>query len=231
MLKKAVTVNNQGLLLEASLDFPEQTPGPWPGVVLFHPNPSYGGDMHNNIILALSWVLTGMGIACLRYNSRGVGHSQGAIGVGAPEAKKTSPEPDEGFFTSGQTSPELTDGRAALAFLLKQEEIDINRIGLVGYSFGGSIALPLGEENDLVKVIAAVSPVIPPGALAECIKPKMIILGDQDTMVLSEKILQGCDHMSEPKIIKVFPGMDHFWWGYEEEAANAIGGFVMKHIG
>lgn len=210
MLNKAVTINNEGLLLEASLDLPENGQNPLPGVILCHPHPAYGGDMNNNVVMALSWTLTGLGIACLRYNSRGVGRSQGSYGGGEPE---------------------LTDGRAALSFLLEQEEIDNNRLGFVGYSFGGGIALPLGGESDWIKVIAAVSPVIPPGVLTDCTKPKMIIFGDRDSMIPSKQMKERSEEMSDPKIIKVYPGLDHFWWGNEKTVATVIGEFLMEHIG
>ena len=209
MNKIDVTILNEGLRLEACLDLPADAGGPWPGVVLCHPHPAYGGDMHNNVVLALSRVLTGMGIACLRYNSRGVGRSQGYFGGGEPE---------------------LTDGRAALTFLLEDEHIDSKRAGIIGYSFGASIALPLGGENDQIKAIAAVSPVVPRGALTECAKPKMIILGDRDAMIPSEAMLKASQRMSDPKIIKVYPGMDHFWWGAEDEAAKEIGEFMLEHL-
>ena len=209
MYKIDATIINEGLRLEASLDLPADATGPWPGVVLCHPHPAYGGDMHNNVVMALSWALTELGIVCLRYNSRGVGRSQGYFGGGEPE---------------------LTDGRAALAFLLAQEQVDRNRVGIIGYSFGASIALPLGGENEQIKAIAAVSPVIPRGALADCVKPKMIILGDSDAMIPSAAMLKGSQRMSDPKIIKVYPGMDHFWWGAEEEAAKEIGTFMLENL-
>ena len=204
-----VTVVNEGLHLEASLDLPDGAGGPWPGVVLCHPHPAYGGDMHNNVVLALSRALTGMGIACLRYNSRGVGRSQGYFGGGEPE---------------------LTDGLAAISFLLEDEHIDSNRVGIIGYSFGASIALPLGGEKEQIKAIAAVSPVVPRGALTGCAKPKMIVLGDRDSMIPTEAMLKACQRMSEPKIIKVYPGIDHFWWGAEDQAAKEIGEFMLEHL-
>jgi alpha/beta superfamily hydrolase len=207
--KKNVVIDSGGLRLEACLDLPKEGSSPFPGVVLCHPNPAYGGEMHNNVIMAVTWALTEVGIACLRYNSRGVGNSQGELGGGLPERD---------------------DGRAAVSFLAEQPEVDPTRLGIMGYSFGGSIAMPVGEESNLIKVIATVSPVIPAGVLRDCPKPKLVICGDVDNMVLAERILQESEKMSEPKIIKVFPGVDHFWWGYETEAAELVASFISEHL-
>lgn len=125
-----VDLASGGLLLEACLDLPDTPGGPCPGVVLCHPDPRYGGDMNNNVIMAVSWALTAKGIAGLRYNSRGVGRSRGFFGGGGPEQD---------------------DARAALSLLVRREEIDSGRIGIMGYSFGGKIALPVGGQQQCGK--------------------------------------------------------------------------------
>lgn len=199
-----VELDSGGLLLEACLDLPRQPGGPFPGVVLCHPDPRYGGDMHNNVIMAVSWALTQKGIAGLRYNSRGVGRSRGFFGGGGPEQD---------------------DARAALSFLARQEEIDSGRIGIMGYSFGGKIALPVGGESSAVKALAGVSPVIPPGVLADCAKPKLIVCGAADELISPEQVMQEAAQMSEPKIVELMPGVDHFWWGHEEKLAVMVAEF------
>ncbi|MQL51043.1 hypothetical protein GFC01_01910 [Desulfofundulus thermobenzoicus] len=72
MRKIQIDLPGSGLVLEAFLDLPA-VPGPFPGVVLCHPHPLYGGNMNNNVILAVSQALTSNGIASLRFNFRGVG--------------------------------------------------------------------------------------------------------------------------------------------------------------
>lgn len=211
MKKMKTTFDSNGLLLEACLDMPENVAEPCAGVVLCHPNPRYGGDMHNSIIMAVSWALNTRGIACLRYNSRGVGRSQGFFGGGGPEQE---------------------DALAAVSFLAEQKVVDAGRVGIMGYSFGGEIALPTGGKSDYVRAIAGVSPVIRPdaGVLTDCLKPKLIICGEADDMISAAQIIQETAKMSEPKTIKTFPGVDHFWWGYEEEVAELVAEFFAEAL-
>lgn len=110
-----VTLQAGGLLLEGCLELPQGT-GPVPGVVLCHPHPLYGGDMENNVIVAVGRALVRSGLAALRFNFRGVGRSQGEFAGGVGEQE---------------------DARAALSFLATRPEIDPARLGIAGYSFGG----------------------------------------------------------------------------------------------
>jgi len=189
---------------------PDMPGGPCPGVVLCHPDPRYGGSMSNNIIMAVSWALTGKGIAGLRFNFRGVGRSQGFFGGGVPEQD---------------------DARAALSFLVQQEEIDSGRIGIMGYSFGAKVALPVGGDSGAVKAIAGVSPVITQAVLTDCAKPKLIVCGAEDDLVSPFQVLQEAANMAEPKTVEVIPGVDHFWWGHEEKVAEMVAEFFVDVLG
>lgn len=165
--------------------------------------------MDNNIIMAVSQALTQVGIVGLRFNFRGVGRSQGSFGGGIPEQ---------------------SDARAALDFLSRHEEINPARIGIMGYSFGGRVALPVGSTDNIVKAIAGVSPVIPAGVLRVCIKPKLIISGAEDDVIPAANVLREAEDMPQPKIIEVLPGVDHFWWGGEEELAGIVAGFFADSL-
>ncbi len=194
--------------LEARLDLPEQ-PGRYCGVVVCHPHPLYGGDMHNNVVVALSRFLTGAGMAALRFNFRGVGRSGGAFDNGA-----------------GETD----DARSALAFLAGREEILPGHIGIAGYSFGGMVAMAAGEADSLAGAIALISPVVFPGALKECTKPKFIITGDADTLISAEEVSRAVAGMAEPKTAESVPGADHFWRGQEEEMAGKVAEFFVNAL-
>ncbi|MCL6611294.1 MAG: alpha/beta fold hydrolase [Peptococcaceae bacterium] len=196
-----------GLDLEACLDLPGG-PGPHPGVVLCHPHPLYGGNMDNNVILAVSRALGEAGIAGMRFNFRGVGRSGGAYDNGAGERE---------------------DARFALDFLSGREEIDPARIGVMGYSFGGMVAMAAAERAGQVRAVAAVSPVIPPGgALREFPKPKFIACGAADDLIPSSAILEEFAKMAEPKKIEVVPGADHFWRGHEDKVAGMAARFFVE---
>lgn len=91
-----------------------------PGVVLCHPHPLYGGTMSNAIIIRLRDRLLEMGIATLAFNFRGVGASEGEFGGGGAEAN---------------------DVIGAMTFLRSRPEVQADRCGIVGYSFGAVMAL------------------------------------------------------------------------------------------
>ena len=150
--------------------------------------------MNNNVVIGVGNCLVKKGFAVLRFNFRGVGRSEGTF--------------DEG-------NGEQDDARVCLKFLLEREEIDPERIGLVGYSFGGMIALSVGVREDAVRVMAGISPIMPKDILKGCNKPKIIFSGTEDNMVPSRLILQETKKAGEHTEIKVIDDADHFWWGYE----------------
>jgi len=205
---KKINIDNKGLSLEACLELPGEQ-GPHPGVVLCHPHPLYGGDMHNNVIVSIGNALVAEGIAGLRFNFRGVGRSQGSFDNGIGERE---------------------DAGEALSFLSRQEEVDKERIGILGYSFGGMVALSAGARSSIAKVLAAVSPVVPSGVPADCSKPKFIVSGENDNMIPYSTILQETEKMSEPKIVEIISGVDHFWWGYENRLAGMVVDFFKRYL-
>src|SRR5438093_13728759 len=106
------------LTLEGALNLPERTPAP--GIVVCHPHPMYGGDMHNNVVDAVCQTAAANGIVALRFNFRGAGGSEGIYDNGVGEQD---------------------DVGAALAYLRELPEVDGARVALAGYSFGAAIAL------------------------------------------------------------------------------------------
>ncbi|WP_051276027.1 alpha/beta hydrolase [Desulfovirgula thermocuniculi] len=189
---------SEGLLLEAVLSLPAG-PGPFPGAVVCHPHPLFGGNMENNVVLALARGLVDRGVAALRFNFRGVGRSQGSFGEGVGEQ---------------------ADAKAALAFLAGREEVDAGRLAVCGYSFGGMVALAVGCRHEKVLAVAAVSPVVLPGMLHGCSRPVFIMVGERDNLTPPGHILQEVPAEDEMCRVEVVPGADHFWWGHEEKLAG-----------
>ena len=73
-----IVVPNGPILLEGLIRVPEpggRGPGTIAGVVICHPHPLRGGDMHNNVVEALALGLAQRGLATLCFNFRGVGAS------------------------------------------------------------------------------------------------------------------------------------------------------------
>ncbi len=196
------------LTLEGSLSLP-RTPAPWAGVLLCHPHPLYGGDMDNNVIRAVSRALTAQGLAALCFNFRGVGGSQGSFGEGIGEEE---------------------DAHAALSFLCGYEGIDAQRIGILGYSFGGMVALSVGVQSDRVQAMVGISPVIPPGLLQNCFKPLLLTYGTKDVVIPPVKIIAEMESLSASGIVEAIEGADHFLWGYEQKVAGKATAFLTQQL-
>jgi alpha/beta superfamily hydrolase len=178
-----------------------------PAVVICHPHPLYGGSMHNNVTYAIAGSLVEKNISAMLFNFRGVGGSQGYYGDGVGEQE---------------------DVDAALNWLKANGEVDHNKLGLAGYSFGAAVALPVACTDRRVTGIALISPYLAgeqKSVLNKCERPVIVISGDTDDIVLPEDI-KGClQPVDGLRKIKLIQGADHFWTGYETEMADAVAGF------
>ena len=203
----AITFKCGGLDLEGVLHLPRDSGVKVPGVVLCHPHPLYGGNMDNNVIVAVSRALNEQGIVALRFNFRGVGSSNGTFDNGAGEQD---------------------DARAALAALVVRPEIDAGRLGIMGYSFGGMVALAVGSGSENVGAFAAVSPVITPGVLQGVNKPSFFTCGTEDHVVSPEALRREVEKMAHPGKVEVVQGVDHFWGGYEAKMSHNLAAFFAE---
>lgn len=111
-----------GLGLQAELATPE---GPTRAVaVLTHPHPLHGGTMHAPVVGALFQALPAVGVACLRFNFRGVQGSQGRHGYGREERADVLAAIEE----AAGRFPDVP-------------------LVLAGWSFGADVALAVGDER------------------------------------------------------------------------------------
>jgi alpha/beta superfamily hydrolase len=163
--------------------------------------------MQNNVVMAICQGLLGQAIAAFRFNFRGVGGSEGVYGSGITERE---------------------DVKAALAFICTRPEIDAGKVGLAGYSFGATVALPVALEDDKVRLLALISPPLADSAweqLKGYPKPKLLMVGSADAFISAREFRQHAQDMPEPRQYFVIPGADHFWWGYEEEVVEKVSRF------
>lgn len=193
------------LVSHASLEIPG------PGVVLCHPHPLYGGRMDNNVTQAISMALANRGVTALRFNFRGVDRSEGTFDGGEGETR---------------------DALAAVSYLADREEVSPSRIGMMGYSFGGAIALKAALSGEEVKAVAAVSPAGLP-VFEDHPVPRLIICGSRDEIVSTSAILEEEEDIkgaSGAGHIQLVDGADHFWWGYEEKLGQSIANFFENYL-
>jgi len=179
----------------------------FPVVVVCHPHPLFGGDMSNNVVLAICRALARAGMAAFRFNFRGVGKSQGSFAEGVGEQD---------------------DVRAAIAFLSTMRDIDSQRIGLAGYSFGAGVALPVALSEDRLQALALISPPFSASdweQMKDYPVPKLFLCGNKDWFVSLAEVEHFGQQLSQPGQLEIIPGADHFWWGYEEELAGRVSTF------
>lgn len=105
-----------------------------PAVLLLHGTAS-SRDEVGNVFLRLSEALAERGIGSLRIDFAGCGTS-------------TRPQPDL------TVESELTDALAAFAWLAEQEQVDADRIAVLGLSQGGTIAAILAGVEDRLAALA-----------------------------------------------------------------------------
>ncbi len=195
-------------MLEGVWHFPEDA-GPFPAVIVCHPHPLRGGSMSNSVVIAICQALARRSIAALRFNFRGVGRSGGEYGARVGEQE---------------------DVRAALALIPSIADTDPKMIGLVGYSFGGSVVLPVAVQNTEVSLLALVSPALSEAGweqLKAYSKPVFLITGEYDSIIPPEQFRQYMKDIHNSEQYDVISGADHFWQGYEAEVAEKLAGFFV----
>lgn len=111
------------------------------------------------------WVLadylTRNGIAVLRFDDRGVGQS-------------------EGDFATATSADFATDVEAGVAFLREHDNIDINKIGLIGHSEGGLIAPLIASKNKKIDFIVSLAGPADSGA--------KLLLQQNEDLLRSQKV-------------------------------------------
>lgn len=200
-MNKAVVFPTNAPRLEGLLLLPEASR--FPGVVVCHPHPLYGGDMYNPVVQAVASAVCQRGIATLCFNFRSVGESRGEFDDGRGEQD---------------------DVREAISFLSKVEGIDANRIGLAGYSFGGRVAIA-ACPHEPVSCLAAISPDIGDDAVLSFSCPALFAVGDEDQFVDRLMLSQKAKELGSRADLATFPGVDHFWYGSLNEMAGKVADF------
>jgi alpha/beta superfamily hydrolase len=193
-----------GLTLEAQYA-PATTPHPRVGAVLCHPHPQYGGTMRSIVIGALFEALPGHGVACLRFNFRGVEGSEGTHGEGVDEPLDVIGALD---VLAGELHPSVP-------------------IVLVGWSFGGDMALSVTDER-----VAAWVGIAPPlrfsaaaHAAGDDARPKLLVLAQHDEFRAPEEIEAATASWVNTRRV-VVAGASHFFVGRTERVVDATVGFL-----
>jgi len=196
MVKKAVFLSGD---YEIEGIFNERTEDK--GVVITHPHPLYGGDMHNMVVETMVHAYDKKGYSTLKINFRGVGKSQGNYDNGIGEQ---------------------ADVLSAISFLI---EMGMKKIDLAGYSFGAWVNAHAIHHDTLIEHMVMVSP--PVGFMAfqlsaalDCLK--LVVTGGKDDIAPAELVRKMLPAWNEQARLEVVDGADHFWGGYLNELESVL---------
>ena len=137
-----VSIENDGRQVPAVITLPKGE-GPFPAVVMNH---GHGGSKDENVGFGgVAAALAEAGIASVRMDFPGCGDS-------------TEP------FTKNTLTNMKSDSNASLAYLLANYPIDADKLGIMGYSMGGRLALEIvSEKENPYKAVVLLSAAANPG--------------------------------------------------------------------
>jgi dienelactone hydrolase len=153
--RKPVTIWSEGSRLAGEILRPKDAPGLRPAILLCH---GWAG-LKGHLALRYATPFAEAGYVCLVFDYRGWGESDGRM-ISTPDTPMLR---EDGEHTvkvrviRDLVDPidQAADIRACLAYLISEEGVDTNRIGLWGSSFGGGHVIVVGSEDDRVKAIVA----------------------------------------------------------------------------
>ena len=167
-----------------------------------HPHPLFGGTLHNKVVYQTAKALHRRNIPVLRFNFRGAGLSEG--------------EHDQG-------RGEQDDVSAAIDFLAR--EFPGRPILLAGFSFGSWVGLRVGcRDQRVTQLIGLGIPVDRSdlGYLRDCVKPKLIVQGENDQFGSRANVEALFATLPDPKRLVIVAAADHFFQGKLDDVAAAI---------
>jgi alpha/beta superfamily hydrolase len=110
-------------------------------------------------------------------------------------------------------------------------EVDKNRVGLCGYSFGAGVALDVAVKEESVKALALISPILPHNTMLESYaRPKLLLWGSDDLALPAVDLKRFTEELPDPKQYKVISGADHMWWGYEDKVGERVASFFAETL-
>jgi uncharacterized protein len=194
---------------------PSKTKGA-PIAILLHPHPQFGGTMNNQIVYNLYYTFVNRGFSVLRFNSRGVGRSQG-------------------HFDHG--SGELSDAASALDWV-QSINPEAKTCWIAGISFGAWIGMQLLMRRPEVEgfiSIAAPANRFDFSFLAPCPSSGLFVHGTEDRVAPAREVISVIEKVKTQKGIQIehvmVEGANHFFEGRVEELAQTVDVYLDKRLG
>ncbi len=126
----------------------------------------------------------------------------------------------------------------AITYIASRPTVDPARIGVLGISLGGYLAMALAAQDRRVRAVVELSGGLPPGmegALSPATPPVLVLHGDQDSIVpVSEahKLKRVLDLHHVRHQVEILPGETH-WFSpaAQQRVLLTCAGFLGRHLG
>ena len=178
--------------LEIALDAPDADSVAQPVLaIVCHPLSTEGGSMHNKVVTMAARALRELGISVVRFNFRGVGHSEGVFDDGTGERE---------------------DLRAVAAWARQQHPGAA--LWLAGFSFGAYVTLRMAVALEAAALISIAPPVGRSwdfDGISLPTSPWLVIQGDADEIVDPQAVYAWLSTLPrQPRLVRM-PDTSHFF--------------------
>lgn len=187
-MEKKIEIDSDGLKLEGLLS----VNSPDKAVVVTHPHPLYGGEMHNPVVSTVISAYNEQGYTTLRFNFRGAGYSQGSH--------------DDGHG-------EQNDVLSAVSYL---KNSGFKNISLAGYSFGAWVNLMAAAKKIEIEDLVLVSPpvdFIKFETVKDVASLRLVITGTHDEYASIGHVSELIELWNPNAELEEIAGGDHFYSG------------------
>lgn len=179
-------------------------------VIICHPHPQHGGTMDNKVVTTLMRTYRDLGMHVLRFNFRGVGHSEGVF---------------------DNAVGELNDLLAVIDWV--KNHLPQSPILIAGFSFGSSIA---ARASYSVEGLVHLTLVAPPVERYEYDRngifnaPVCVVQGDQDERVNAQGVYAWVAQLQSPAELIRYPEAGHFFHGYLSALKTDLTEILLRQI-
>ncbi len=204
----SLTLTGPAGTLEAVLHLPEPA-GVERLAVICHPHPLHGGTMNNKVVHYLGKTFNEAGFATVKFNFRGVNHSQGTFNDGMGETEDVLAVHD----WARQQFPKAA-------------------IWLAGFSFGAFTAFRASSQRPIGGLVLVAPPVgrftfetlSPPPC------PWLVVQGDQDELVDCTQVVEWTRRIRPRPTLVRLKGVDHFFHGRLNDLRSVVRDFLSPRI-
>ncbi|MFL1781301.1 Alpha/beta hydrolase family protein [Candidatus Hepatincolaceae symbiont of Richtersius coronifer] len=188
-----------------------------PCVLLLHPHPFYGGNMHSKVLFVMEKAFLDNNFSTLKFNFSGVGGSEG-----------------EQTLTNGAV--EINDASAALDWLQNKNEKP-RALWVAGFSFGAYIALQtMARRREIDRFIGVGLPanMFDMSFLYPCTTNGLFVHGEKDDIAplnLADKVIKKAMRTVGSDIkYHIINNADHYFNKHSEELYQILYEYIKKEL-